>query len=88
MAQWPFEADCVRPGCGHSSSVHSLDDALNLGPCDPAATFRCQVCGVARCPDMVRSPENLVALRRRRGPSGSAPDAGGSTGEENHDSVD
>jgi hypothetical protein len=62
MAEWPFKADCIRQGCGHSSDVHSLDDALNIGPVDPAARFRCQICGEAGCPDMVRSVENLRAL--------------------------
>ena len=57
---------CERPGCGHSSSRHSLDDAQNVSPADPAAKFRCNIgltvvdrnhgetlCG---CPDMIGEP--------------------------------
>jgi hypothetical protein len=33
------KADCVR--CDHSSDWHRLDDALNIGPTDPRAQFRC-----------------------------------------------
>lgn len=65
MASWPFRALCVRARCGHSSDVHSFDDAqlLNdVGVSDPEAKFRCQVCGPERCPTMVRSVENLLAL--------------------------
>lgn len=59
---WPFLADCVREGCGHSSNAHGFDDAQACGVTDPEAKFRCQICGSARCPDMVRSAENLHAL--------------------------
>ena len=40
-----YPRDCAS--CGHSSDDHRLDDALNIGPCDPAARFRCILC---RCP--------------------------------------
>jgi hypothetical protein len=62
-----FSVDCVR--CGHSSDDHSLDDALNLGPCDPGAKFRCtwpvkhEGAGVeflCDCPDMVRPAEAVT----------------------------
>lgn len=59
MPEYPFTVDCIREGCGHSSDFHSLDDALNLGPNDPGAVFRCRYCD---CPDMVRSEQNLVDL--------------------------
>jgi hypothetical protein len=46
---------CSR--CGHGGHWHRLDDATNLGPCDPGARFRCL--GPAfvgcPCPDMVRA---------------------------------
>jgi hypothetical protein len=59
MAEYPFLATCVRRGCGHDSNVHSIDEAQNLGPCDPGVKFRCQRC---RCPDMIRSERNLADL--------------------------
>lgn len=62
MAEWPFLARCNRFGCGHSSDVHSFDDAQTVGVSDPGAKFRCRVCGPERCPTMVRSAENLAAL--------------------------
>lgn len=62
--------NCERPGCGHSSSRHSLDEAQNVGPLDPAAKFRCNVgltaydrrkgeepCG---CPGIVGEPDWAV----------------------------
>lgn len=53
--------DCLR--CGHTSDWHRLDDAQNVGPCDPAALFRClgfdpMASGPPTrrcdCPDMIR----------------------------------
>ena len=58
-----YRTDCLRPGCGHSSDWHRLDDASNKGPSDPGAEFRClgfdpgTVGSPVRrcdCPDMVR----------------------------------
>ena len=31
--------DCAR--CGHPASWHRLNDALDVGPVDPRARFRC-----------------------------------------------
>jgi hypothetical protein len=66
MARYPFEADCIREGCGHSSTVHSFDDVQNQGKgvSDPSAQFRCQECGREGCPDMVRSDQNLIDLEK------------------------
>lgn len=50
---------CQR--CSHTGHYHRLDDALNVGPGDPGAVFRCiwpapegwpPQCD---CPDMVRA---------------------------------
>lgn len=73
MANWPFRADCVRAGCGHSSDVHSFMDGPGsnnppeVSPVDDEAKFRCQVCGPEKCPDMVRSVDNLKALEEFNG---------------------
>lgn len=71
---WPIQAFCVRQGCGHISSWHKLDDALDLDPTDEDTPYRCvgydslapgppppggRACD---CPNMVRSRENLDAL--------------------------
>lgn len=64
MARYPFEDDCVREGCGHSSTVHGFDDAQECGVSDPNAKFRCQICGTEGCPDMVRSEQNLRDLEK------------------------
>lgn len=50
--------------CGHVGHWHRLDDALNLGPGDPGAVFRClgpEFAGCpSACPDMVRRSDYAV----------------------------
>ncbi len=67
MSNWPFRADCVREGCGHSSDFHRLNDVTHL------RQFRCLGYDPATepyppggrscdCPDMIRSEENQRAI--------------------------
>jgi hypothetical protein len=58
---WPKRADCVRPGCGHSSDVHMYPGPVGpaLSLTDAAAMWPCAQC---ECVTMIRSPENYAAL--------------------------
>jgi hypothetical protein len=38
---YPHEARCARPTCGHPQSWHRHDDADTHDPSDPACPFRC-----------------------------------------------
>ncbi len=60
----PADPHCVP--CGHVANLHRLDDAQNVGPCEPGALFRCiypgpDVPGPLRrdcfCPDFVVPPD-------------------------------
>lgn len=55
------EWDCRNGACGHTSVVHTVDEADGLGPLHPQARFRCEVDGCG-CAQLVPAPQTLRSL--------------------------